>query len=332
MRLNWTADRRRFAPEGDGTAPPPAAPPPGAAGDTPPPGAAPPAAAPPAAGGDTPPPGSAKWWEGLSDQHRAYLTPKGLTVDDPLQALPKLIDIAANAEKRIGKGLDSIMDRPAKDQPYAEWARANAEVLGLPADATGYEVKPPSDWPKDLPWDAQSEAAVREIGLKNAVPIAAHQAYVNFQANLVRKLADDVDAGLAAAREQMMTELRRDFGDQLPARITGAQQAMQFVAEKAGLTPDGIEALSQTLSEKTGDAGVIRLFATLGELMADDTGFAIGRGQQSLGMTPAEARAALASFNSPEGAYGKAFAEGDQAKLAALQPERERLSKLAAQR
>lgn len=331
----FVRDRRAFAPDGDGATPP--------AGDTPP--AAPPAATlPPAAApgedtppappaGDTPPGGeapAAKWWEGLSDPHKAYLTPKGLTVDDPLQALPKLIDIAANAEKRIGKGLDSIIDRPAKGQDYGEWARANAEALGLPADAAGYEVKPPSDWPKDLPWDSAAEGAAREIALKHGVPKAAHDAYVTFQADAMKRLAAEADAGSAKAKAEMMAELQRDWGGQVQAKVTLAQQAAQVLAEKAGLTSEGVEALSQTLSAKTGDAGVIRIFAAVAEMMGDDSGFAMGRGAQTLGTTPAEARAEIARFESADGEYGKAFKAGDQVALAGLKAKRDQLYKLAA--
>lgn len=279
-------------------------------------------------GGGNPP--AAKWWEGLSDTHKGYLTPKGLTVDDPVAAATKLIDIAANAEKRIGKGIDSIMDRPAAGQDYGEWARANAEALGLPADAGGYEVKPPADWPKDLPWDVENEAKARDIAFKFGVPPAAHQAYVAFQAQMVRDLDKAAADGLAAARQAMDAELQKDWGTQLEARKTRAGQAMQTLAEKAGLTVDGIQALSQTMSGATSDATVVRIFDVVAEAMGDDTGVSMGRGQGQFGMTPAEARSELQRFESPEGEYGKAFAAGDRVKLAELRARREQLSKLAA--
>lgn len=273
----------------------------------------------------------AKWWEKLTDTQKGYLVPKGLTIDDPMQALPKILDIAANAEKRIGKGLDSIIDKPAPGQPYADWARANAEALGLPKDAAAYEVKPPADWPKHLPWDSAAEAAAREIAYQHGVPKAAHEAYVQFQANAILKLEQDAIKGIETARNEMRAELQRDFGQQTQARIIGAQQAMQYLAEKAGVSAAGIEALAQTMSEKTGDAGVIRIFDAVAQMMADDTGFAVGRGQQTLGMTPAEARAEFNRFTGPDGEYGKASAARDTTKMRELEPRRMQLAKLAAQ-
>lgn len=281
-------------------------------------------------GGDAP---GAKWWEDSKTYDadtQGWLAARGLTVDDPLTILPKIIQGHRNAESRIGKGIDSIMDRPAKGQDYGEWARANAEPLGLPADAGGYEVKPPADWPKDLPWDAESEAKARDIAFKFGVPPAAHQAYVAFQAQMVRDLDKAAADGLATARQAMDAELQKDWGTQLEARKTRAGQAMQALAEKAGVTVDGIQALSQTMSGASSDATVVRIFDAVAELMGDDIGVAMGRGRGQFGMTPAEARSELQRFESPEGEYGKAFAAGDRVKLAELRARREQLSKLAA--
>ncbi len=334
------ADRRRplFAPEGEGaaaattpaTTPPATDPGAAAAAATPsattPPATDPGAAATPAAAAQPSP----KWWEGLSDPHKAYLTPKGLTVDDPLAALPRLIDIAANAEKRIGKGLDSILDKPGKDQTYGDWARANAEALGLPKDEGGYEIKPPADWPADIPWDSANEAKMRGIALQHGVSRQAHEAYVSAYADIVKGIDADLTRAQETAKAKMRDDLQRDWGAQTDAKLTQARQAAQFLAEKAGLGTDGLEAVSQALAAKTGDAGVMRLFATVAELMADDTGFAMARGQQTLGMTPEQARAELAKFEGPDGDYGKAFKAQDVRKLAELRAKRDQLSKLAA--
>lgn len=325
--LNTWAKRRFFAAEDGGAAA--AAADPGAAAAAAAAAADPGAAAAAAAAASKAP--EAKWWEGLAEHQRAYLTPKGLTVDDPMQALPKIIDIAANAEKRIGKGIDSIMDKPAKDQAFADWARANAEALGLPADANGYEVKPPENWPKDLPWNDVGEKAAREVALAHGVHPAAHQAYINLQAQMVMELEKSATEGLNKARAEMTAELQKEWGDQTEARKLRAGQTMQAIAEQAGMTAEHIQALSQTMSGATSDAAVIRLMDVVAEMMADDKGIAMGRGSSQFGMTPAEARAELARFQSPEGEYGKAFAAGDQRKLAELRGKREQLSKLATQ-
>lgn len=324
MSIKFRADRRCLAPADDagaGGTPAPAGAPPAAN-----PAAAPPAGAAPAAGG-------AKWWEDdktYDADTRNWLAARGLTEDDPLAVLPKAIKGHRAAEARIGKGLDSIMDRPAKGQSWADWAAANADALGLPAEAKAYAVEAPKDWPKDIPWDAAREERIREIAFKHRIPAEAHQAYVGAYAETVKEIYAEAEKGLSQARTEMDTDLRRDWGQQLEARKTRAAQAMQTLAEKAGMTADHIEALSQTMSGASSDATVIRIFDVVAEILGDDTGFAMGRGAQKFGMTPAEARAELARFEGPEGEYGKALAESNMAKLAELKARRNELHRLAA--
>ncbi|HMO07036.1 MAG TPA: hypothetical protein PKD10_05230 [Paracoccaceae bacterium] len=312
-------------------------PPAGAAGQTPPPaGTTPPAGQTPPAAGQTPPPAgggdppAARWWEksDYTQEERDWLAARGLTEDDPLAVLPKIVKGHRAAEQRIGKGLDSILDRPAKDQPIGDWLRANAEALGLPADAAGYEVRPPADWPKDVAWDAELEASARAHAHAMGVPKAAHEGYVKLFADKMMAFDRASREGLAQAREAMMADLRKDYGEQTGVVVTRAQQAMQVLAEKAGLGADQVQAAVQVLSEKQGDAGVIRLFAAVGELMGEDAAVALGGGGP-LTDTPAQARQQLAEFVKPGGEWAKATAEADHATIARLRPVFERLAKLA---
>jgi hypothetical protein len=159
------------------------------------------------AGADTMTGGGAaqKWWEAMPEPQRQFLTAKGLTIDDQAQGLPKVIDIASNAEKRIGKGLDNILDKPGKDEAYGDWARKNAAALGLPEKEEGYAVQRPDFWPKDAPWDDKLEGAARALAFKHGLPPAAFQYFVNLQAQSVKSLLDSTDTALACARENMMT-------------------------------------------------------------------------------------------------------------------------------
>ncbi len=296
-------------------------------------GDAPPADAPPADTGAQPPadaqPPAAKWWEGeaIPEQHRNYLTAKGLTVDDPNEALRRLVDIAAHAEKKIGRGVDQIIDKPAKGQSYAEWARANAAALGLPEAEDAYTAKQPDFWPKDMPWDAEMEMAARKIAFAHGVTPEAHQAYVEAFAGKMKALNDASAAALEKATGEMMNDLQRDFGAQTPAVIARAKQAAQFYAEQAGLSSEALQALSHSLADKIGDAGTIRLFNFMAEQMGEDS--LKGRGMGSLSMTPADARAELQKLQGPGGAWFEASAKGDHITLKALEAQVSHLRKLA---
>lgn len=318
MMIDAFRDRRTFAPADE--------PPPG--GDTPPP---PGGDTPPPPGGDTPPPPSAKWWEGdrFADPARQYLTAKGLTVDDPLEALPKLVDIASNAEKRIGKGLDSILDRPAKDQPYTDWVAKNREALGLPADEKAYQVAKPETWPKDAPWDDAGEGKLRAIGVKYGIPQDAVQEIVNFQAETALATYKQASDMGEAAKRELMAALEKDYGDQVKTVIHQARLGAQFIGEKAGLDVEAIANLSDVLTEKVGDANAIRAFRVIGEMLGDDSALGLGKGG-TLTTTPAEARAELARQQSPEGEWYKATAANNRAEIERLKPTIDRLNRIAA--
>ena len=284
----------------------------------------------PAAGGGDPAPDlpQAKWFEGegYDDAARSFLTNKGLASDDPLSVMPKLLGIARNAEQRIGRGLDTIIDRPAKDQPWAEWAKTNAAALGLPETAEAYTAAPPEDWPKDLPWDTALEAKARALAFENGVPQAAHAAYVGMFADHIKALEQASAEGFAKAQSDMMHDLQKDFGDRTPEVISNAKLGMQMLAEKAGIGADGVQSISQLLSDKTGDAGVIRLFAAVGELAGEDA--LLGRGGSSDKMTREEAAAEHARMHAPDGDYFKAVKTNDRNEIARLRPRIETLAKI----
>ena len=274
--------------------------------------------------------GGAKWWQAseFSPEEQQWLAAKGLTEDDPTKVLPALVRGHRNAEQRIGKGLDAIIDKPAKDQPIGDYLKANAAIFGLPDKEDGYAVKPPENWPKDIPWDAEFEAEARKVAFEKGVPPELHRAYVDLFANKVQNMAKAADEGLAQARAEMMTALQKDWGSQTEARITLARQGLAFAAEKAGIGGEELGAINQLLSEKTGDAGVMKLFHAIGAALSEDSLTGAGKGG-GLAMTPAEARAELARFQSPDGDYGKALAANDTAKLAELRGRREFLARIA---
>lgn len=303
----------------------------GAADPAPAAGADPAPAAAPAAAADPATAAAPKWWEAAdySEEERTWIAARGLAEDDPTKIIPKLVKGHRNAEQRIGKGnLDQIIEKPGKDTPLTKWLGDNRAALGLPDTADAYTATPPEDWPKDMPWDGAFEAEARKIAFDNGVPPDAHKAYVAAFAAKMQQLDAASVALSEQARTDMMADLQRDFGTQTPAVINNARRAADWMAQQAGMGAEEIERISAVLSEKTGDAGVIRMLNAVGKALGEDKGISMGSGG-SLSMTPADARAELARFEGPEGEYGKAFAANDTVKLAQLRPRREQLAKIA---
>lgn len=274
---------------------------------------------------------SGAWWEDkrFSDEQRQTLTGSGLTVDDPLDAVAKLADMERNAQKRLGAKPDSLMPKPAEGQDLAEWRRQNAEIFGIPEDAAAYKIDRPENWPENAPWDEKAEARVREVALKHGIDNAALQDIVNVQAERMAELVGETETQLQASSAQMMQELEGEWGDQFNGNLTRAKQAAAAIAEEAGFGPEHMQQLSNTLAKGTGDANVIKLFATIGKMMGEDTLTAGGGGGSPMGMSPAEARAELQRLQSPEGEWFKATADKNRAEIERLKPRMEALRKIA---
>lgn len=302
------APARRFAPEGEGA---------GGAG---------------AAGGGAGGGAAEKWWQGAdySDEERQWLTARGLTEDDPAKVVPKLVKGHRAAEQRLGRGVDSVIDRPKDGQTLADWMREQKDVFGLPAAEADYKLDRPKDLPESVAWNGDLEAKARKVAFDQGMTGGQLQAMTELYAGVVSDMGKQADAEFAAANQQMMAALERDWGKETPARLAQARQAAGVLAEKAGLDAAGIEAVSSVLSLKAGgDAAAIRMFAALGEMMGEDR-LVAGSGTSGLGLTPVEARARAAQMRSPDGAWAKAVASNDRAEIARLRPEIERLDKIGA--
>lgn len=290
----------------------------------------------PAGGGgqDTAPGGGAgsgaKWWEAAdySAEERQWLTARGLTEDDPAKIVPKLVKGHRAAEQRLGKGLDTIMDRPARDQSLTDWMRAQKDVFGLPDKAEDYPIERPKDLPDTIAWDGEFEGKARAKAFELGLTPGQMNGLVGLYAEQVMGLNQRIAAEEQAANDKMMADLTTEFGAQLQPRMALARQAAQVLGEQAGLDKAAIAAVSSVLSEKAGgSAATIKLFAKIGEMMADDK-LITGNGTGEL--SAAEARAKAAAMRAPGGAFFEASAKGSQAAIRAALEELTRYDRIAA--
>ena len=275
---------------------------------------------------------TAKWFDDarFTDDHRTAFTATGLAIDDQTEAMLKLADMHRNAEHKLGRPADQLLTRPKADQPVNEWMRENAALFGIPEAPDKYDVKQPENWSKEDKWDSDLEAQARAIAHEEGLSGKALQRYVDMYAGAVGKLANVAKENSAEAEAKMMGDLEKDWGAQAPARMARATQAASVVAEKLGIDNNGMLSLSQSLSAKTGDAAVIKLFDLIGDMMGGDTAVALNKGPTALGLTPTDAQGQINALRSPDGAYGKAYAAGDRTEMTRLQPELDRLTKIAA--
>lgn len=289
-------------------------------------------------GNDSQPGGGAgKWWEDnkrFDEAQRQHLTVKGLTTDDPLEALSKLTTINRHAETRLGRPADQLIDRPGKDQPIAEWKAANRELFGIPENPGDYKIEKPKDWPENLPWNDAGEQKLRETAIRLGLSNAEVQEMVNLQAGEMMAAAGGADAAYEAAAGKLRGDLIAEWGDHTDAKIERAKRGLTHLATEAGLSDDEKMVASRVINRELGDASTMKLFAALGDMMADDQLMRGGGGPfPTIGVTPADARAELARMEATDGDYAKAVQlarGGDRSKLNELQPRVDQLRKIAA--
>lgn len=277
---------------------------------------------------------AAAWHEDarFDEGMRGYLSAKGVTASaDPLDALTKLVGIGQAADKRFGKPLDSVIDKPAEGQSVAEWRRANAAAFGLPDNPDGYEIARPEGLSDTIAWSDGLEGKFRQLAHDRGWGQEDVAAATEMYATYVQDISDSLDRDIAQAEEQLSTELQSLWGADYKVKTTRARQAASALAEAAGLDQDGIRSVSALLnSGDGGNTAALRMFEALSRAMGDDVAAGLGKGAAQLGMAPAEAQAAFNTFTAPDGEWAKASAAGDSATIDRLRPEFNRLAKLAA--
>lgn len=287
-------------------------------------------------GGDAPGGGDGgNWWEveALSDPQRELLTTKGLTtVSDPVEAIARLADMQANAERHMGTPADQLLRKPKADQTLTDWMKGNPDLFGLPDAPDKYDTTAAvKDLPDGVTVDKDLETKVRQVAFDHGVTPDALNALIGAYAGHLGELSKGAETGLSATTEQMMQALETDWGDATKANVAMAQQAAKVVAEAAELDASAMEAMTAVLAEKTGDANVLKLFAQIGKMMGDDVMVSGDKGDGvGFSTSPQEARAQLAELYAPDSPYFKAVAEGNSAVMTEYQAKIDRLTKIAA--
>ena len=267
--------------------------------------------------------GAAASW--LDDQRfgetRQWFEAKGFKSDtDPLDAISRLSKIGQDADRRFGRPLDAVIDKPAEGQSLADWRRANAETFGLPAEASGYEITRPDDLPEGIAWNDGLANKFRAKAFDLGLSPADAQEMVGMYAGYVAEAASTLDA-----------ELVKTWGKDAEANKTRARQAATVLAEQAGLDADGVKSVVGLLSSaEAGQTAALRMFAALGEMLAEDKGIGLRAGAGAFGPSKAEADAEFARFMSPDGEWAKASAARDSEAIARLRPQYVRLAKAIA--
>jgi hypothetical protein len=217
----------------------------------------------------TPPPVGSDWISSLPPELKQVVEVKGYkTPADVVQGY-------ANAQKAIGA--DKIM-LPNKDT--GEWDAEARIKLGVPVDATGYQIKRPESLPQGMVYDEGFEKAALPIAHK--LGLTPHQVnglmefYATHQGEAFKTMT--VEATQALANAQAL--LKKEWGTTYDSQTQRAQIAAKHFGGDALITYLNATGMGNAPE-------VIRAFAKIGAMMTEDQ---LKVGQSSgFGLTPVEA-------------------------------------------
>ncbi|WP_347137530.1 hypothetical protein [Paracoccus sp. SSK6] len=274
-----------------------------------------------------------KWFEDarIPDDARTWMTAKGVTAAaDPSEAILKMVGMGQAADRRFGRPIDQVIDKPGKDQPLAEWRKAHAETFGLPADASGYEIARPEGLPEGIAWNDGLADKMRNLAFERGLAPDDVKAMTEMYAGYVAEVDQNLDRDMREAEGKLAAELDREWGKDAEVHKTRARQAASALAEQAGLDADGIRSVVGLLSSgEPGQTAAMKIFAAAGALLAEDKGIGLRSGASSFGMTKEEAATEFTKFMAPDGEWAKASQARDSEAIARLRPQFERLARLA---
>jgi hypothetical protein len=149
--------------------------------------------------------------------------------------------------------------------------------IGRPEDADKYEVAKPTDWPADLPYDAEGEKWFKGIALKHNLTTAqAKGLFMDYMGEMKTRIASvktDQETARHAEetrkqenREKAIGELKKEWpNESYQANLTLAQRAVEHF---------GGADLKQFFEDKPelGDSiPLIKVFAAIGKALGEDT-------------------------------------------------------------
>lgn len=165
--------------------------------------------------------------------------------------------------------------------------------LGRPEKPEGYGIKDPEGVQVNAELKNGFLAKAHELGLSAKQAQGLFGWYNEFGGNFAKQ----AEGQALASQENAVKELKTEFGNAYNERIALATQAVDWAVENI----KGAEQFKEFLdSSRLGDHPVmVRLFAKIGEMLSEDGQLkGAGSGTGVSAMTPDEAKARLAEFNS----------------------------------
>jgi hypothetical protein len=248
----------------------------------------------PAPSGSTAAPSSAQaanqstWWDSFSNPDV-----KSWVANKKYESPELLASSAYSLERLLGADRAGRTAVLPKDEQDLEGLKAFRSKIGVPDAPDGYELPMPPGA------DENFSKAAKEAFHKAGLPAKAASEVTAWWNDYIAGEVARSEAADKAASEQKLAELRGEWADKFDERAEYAKRGFATIGKEAGLDQNDLNRLETAL----GTDKMLKLFWKLGATNSEG-GFAGNAKQNTFGMTPDEAKAAINQMQA-ERAAGK---------------------------
>lgn len=237
------------------------------------------------------------WTDGLSEDFQGLVQNKGWSgVQDVLTSY-------ANLEKFAG-GAKNLLEMPG-DDATPEMMDAFYAKLGRPGSPEEYSFQAPDDADAEL--DTWFRQAAHKHGLSDSQAASLYNEWNEMSAGRLEQIM----TSQAENSERAIADLKKEWGQGFDTQIDSGKRAVAAL----GYNEESL----QGLEEKLGTADMLKLFATIGSKMGEDTFEGGPRSDNSgFGITPAAAKQQIAELKGDK-AFMDRYLTGDKAAVAKYQ-------------
>lgn len=213
------------------------------------------------------------WSASFDEDTAAYVQNKGW------KSPADILTSYRNLEKFAG-GSKNLLELPGVDADPSAWDAVFAK-LGRPESPDGYQLAAEGADPELMGWFKQT---AHQLGLTDKQAAKLFEGYNGLSGQLQEKL----QAQMAQESQKAIDSLKQEWGQAFDKQIDMGKRAV------AALGLD--EAKLSEYESKLGTGEMLKLFATLGSKMGEDTFEGGERSGSSFGTTPAAARQQIADL------------------------------------
>ena len=235
------------------------------------------------------------WTAAFDEDTNAYVSNKGWK--EPSDLLMSY----RNLEKFAG-GAKNLLELPPENATL-EQLDAFYSKLGRPADPNEYGLKAPDGGdPAMVEW---FKGTAHKLGLSAK---QAQSLFTEFN-GMSGSMQEKLQSQMAQESEKAIGTLKQEWGQAYDQMIGAGRRAATALGYDAGRL--------SAIEDKLGTAEMLRLFATLGSKMGEDS-FAGERSEGGFGVTPAAAKQQIADLKLDKGFMDK-YLSGDKDAVGKLQ-------------